>query len=110
MMEELIEIFEETFSATKRKKADFNKILKKKFVENAEQYAFLDPFAAEFEYADQRIKFSGIATDQELIDGVTQSLKQLARELGLVSQFLFNTEVWSGKFSKQIQNFNVKLG
>ena len=110
MMQELLEIFEETFSATKKKKADFNKILKKKFVENAEQYAFLDPFAAEFEYADRRIKFSGIATDQELIDGVTQSLKQLAQELGLVSQFLFNTEVWSEKYSKQIQNFNVKLG
>jgi hypothetical protein len=110
MMEELLEIFEETISANKKMKADFNKILKQKFVENAEQYAFLDPFAAEFEYADQRIKFSGIATDQELIDGVTHSLKQLARELGLVPQFLFNTEVWSEKYSKQIQNFNIKLG
>jgi hypothetical protein len=110
MIEELLKIFEKIVSKRKKMKADFNKILKKKFVENAEQYAFLDPFAAEFEYADQRIKFSGIATDQELIDGVTQSLKQLAQELGLVSQFLLNTEAWSEKYSKQIQNFNVKLG
>lgn len=110
MMEELLKIFEEIVSARKKMKADFNKILKKKFVENAEQYAFLDPFAAEFEYVDQRIKFSGIATDQELIDGVTHSLKQLAQDLGLVSQFLFNTEGWSEKYSEQIQKFNVKLG
>ena len=48
MIEELLVIFEKTVSATKKMKADFNKILKKKFVENAEQYAFLDPFAAEF--------------------------------------------------------------
>ena len=91
-------------------KADFSKILKKKFVENAEQYAFLDPFAAEFEYADQRIKFSGIATDQELIDGVTHSLTQLAQELGLVPQFLFNTEVMVRKIFEANTEFQCKVG
>ena len=110
MIEDLLKIFEKTVSTRKKMRPDFNKILKMKFVENAEQYAFLDPFAAEFEYADQRIRFSGIASDQELVDGVTHSLTQLAQELGLVPQFLFNTEAWSEKYAKQIQKFNVKLG
>jgi hypothetical protein len=109
MMGELLKIFEETVSARKKITADFNKILKKNFVENAEKYAFLDPFAAEFEYTNQRIKFSGTATDQELINGVTNSLKQLAQELGLVRQFILNTDVWSDKYSNQLENFNIKL-
>lgn len=109
MMEELLIIFEETVLARKKIKADFNKILKKKFVENAEKYAFLDPFAAEFEYIDRRINFSGNATDQELINGVTNSLRQLAQELGLVPQFLVNTDAWSEKYANQLENFNVKL-
>jgi hypothetical protein len=109
MMGELLKIFEETVSARKKITADFNKILKKNFVENAEKYAFLDPFAAEFEYTNQRIKFSGTATDQELINGVTNSLRQLAQELGLVRQFILNTDVWSDKYSNQLENFNIKL-
>ncbi len=109
MMEELLKIFEETVSVKKKMKADFNKILKKKFVENAEKYAFLDPFAGEFEYASSRIKFLGTATDQELINGITNSLRQLAQELGLVGQFQENSAVWSEKYAKQLENFNIKL-
>jgi hypothetical protein len=109
MMGELLKIFEETVADKKKMKADFNKILKKSFVENAEKYAFLDPFAGEFEYANHRIKFSGTATDQELINGITNSLRQLAQELGLVRQFLENSAVWSEKYSKQLENFNLKL-
>jgi hypothetical protein len=109
MMEELLKIFEETVSEKKKMKADFNKILKKKFVENAEKFAFLDPFAGEFDYANRRIKFSGTATDQDLIDGITHSISQLTRELGLVPQFLENTAAWTAKYSKELDNFNVKL-
>ena len=109
MLEELLKIFEKTVSSRKKIKVDFNKILKKKFVENAETYAFLDPFAAEFEYTNRRIKFSGAATDQELINGVTNSIRQLAQELGLVPQFLANADAWSEKYASQLENFSVKL-
>lgn len=109
MMEELLRIFEETASVKKRLKTEFDKILKKKFVENAERYAFLDPFAGEFEYANRRIIFSGSATDQELIEGITNSIKQLTKELGLVPQFVENSTAWSQQYSKQLAKFNVKL-
>ena len=45
MLEELMVIFETAVLSQKRMKTDFNKLLKKKFVENAEKYAFMDPFA-----------------------------------------------------------------
>ena len=110
MSEELLNIFEKTVSARRKMKVEFAKILKKKFVENADRYAFLDPFAGEFEYADRRISFSGNATDQELISGITKSVRQLAQELGLVPQFLENSALWSAKYSKQLKHFNVNLG
>lgn len=109
MLEELLMVFEHTVSAKKKIKTNFSKLLKQKFLENAEKYAFLDPFAGEFEYTDRRIKFFGYATDRELIDGITDSLRQLTRELGLVPQFLRNSAEWSEKYSKQLAHFNVKL-
>ncbi len=109
MLEELLSVFEETVIAKKKIKANFTKLLKKKFVENAEKYAFLDPFAGELEYSEQQLQFSGNATDQELIDGITESLRQLIQELGLVSQFTENSAAWSQKYSKQLEDFNIKL-
>jgi hypothetical protein len=110
MMEDLLKIFEITVGSKKKMRDDFSKILKKKFVENAEKYAFLDPFAGEFEYADQQIRFTGAASDQELINGVTNSVRQLARDLGLLPKLLENSAAWSDKYSKELDDFNVKLG
>jgi hypothetical protein len=109
MMEELLKIFEETVLVNKKIRAEFDKILKKKFVENAERYAFLDPFAGEFEYDSGRIIFSGFATDRELVEGITNSIKQLTEELGMVSQFLENSAAWSQRYSNQLAEFNAKL-
>ena len=109
MMEELLKIFEETVSVKKKIKADFDKILKRKFVENAETFAFLDPFAAEFEYANHRVKFSGNATDQEFINGVTDSIRQLTQELGVMPQYLENSADWYEKYAENVEKFNIKL-
>jgi hypothetical protein len=109
MVEELLAVFEETLSSEKKMKANFSKLLKKKFVENAEKYAFLDPFAGELEYAERQLQFTGNATDRELIDGITESLQQLIQELGLGPQFTKNTAEWSQKYSKQLADFNIKL-
>jgi hypothetical protein len=110
MLEDLLKIFEKTVSSKKKMRNDFNKILKKKFVENAEKYTFLDPFAGEFEYADHQINFTGAASDQELINGVTNSVRQLAQDLGLLPKLLENSAAWSEKYSKELDDFNVKLG
>jgi hypothetical protein len=39
MLEELLVTFESVVSRTKKVKADFNKLLKQKFVENAENFS-----------------------------------------------------------------------
>ena len=109
MLEEFLIVFEKTVSEKKKSKLDFTKILKKKLVENAELYTFLDPFAGEFDYADGRLVFTGAASDKELIEGVLNSVKQLAQELGLFEQLIENSYEWSEKYSRQLENFSTKL-
>ena len=109
LLEELLMIFEITVTSNKKLKADFNKLLKKKFVENAEKYSFLDPFAGEFEYTDHKIAFSGTASDKEIIEGVINSVRELAQELDLLPGLLENSASWIAKHSKKLENFKLKL-
>ena len=109
MLEELMVTFENAVAVRKKVKADFSKLLKKKFVENAEQYAFLDPFAGEFEYANRKIDFSGAASDKELTAGIITSVRELAQELGILPELLEISAEWSDKYARQLDNFGVKL-
>jgi len=109
MLEEFLKIFENTVTSKKKMKTEFNKLLKKKFVENAEKYAFLDPFAGEFEYSNRKVSFSGRTSDKELIIGVINSVKALAQELALLPEFLDKSTAWSAKYSEEIASFDIKL-
>ena len=109
MLEELMVIFENAVASRKNMKTDFTKLLKKKFVENAEKYAFLDPFAGEFDYSNRKIDFSGAASDKELIGAIVVSIQELAQELGMRSELLDACAEWSDKYSKQLESFSVKL-
>ena len=109
MLEELMVIFENSVISRKKMKTDFTKLLKKKFVENAEKYAFLDPFAGEFDYANRKIEFSGAASDKELIDGIINSIRELAQELDMLPVLLEICTEWSDKYAKQLENFSAKL-
>ncbi len=46
-----------------------------------EQYPFLDPFAAEFEYHDKEIVFVGSAQPAEFANGLTEALRQMVEDL-----------------------------
>jgi len=109
MLEEFLRIFENTVSADNKLKGDFHKLLKKKFVQNAEKYAFLDPFAGEFDYSDRRISFSGDAGGKELARGVVESVSELARELGLMPRFVTRLSAWSKTYARELKKFNLSL-
>lgn len=109
MLEELMVIFENTVAVRKKVKSDFTKLLKKKFVENADRYAFLDPFAGEFDYANRKIEFSGAASDKELTEGVINSIRELAQELGILAELLETCAEWSGQYARQLEKFDVKF-
>jgi len=107
MLEEFLGVFETVVPTGKNKGAGFSSILKKKFVEKAEEYAFLDPFAAEFEYSDRKINYSGQAGEKELAVGVITSAKELAEELEILTDVKKNMASWADKYEKKIKELGV---
>jgi hypothetical protein len=108
-LEELLVVFENVVRSESKKRADFQKLLKQKLVEHADQYAFLDPFAGEFEYVAQKIRFSGQTSDQNLVDGVFTVVKKMAQELGLLSVLIKNLDSWLDKYSEELANYDVSF-
>ncbi len=109
MIEALLSIFETVVDENTKKKTDFQKLLKQNLVENADRYAFLDPFAGEFEYTEQKITFSGQVSDRDLVQGVVDVVKEMAHDLGLFSALLQNLELWSQEYADELILYDVIL-
>ena len=108
-LEEFLAIFEQTVGQKRHPRLDFDKLLKHKFVANAEKYAFLDPFAAEFEYGNQKITFRGRATGRELSRGVIFSAMELADELGLRQPFSSQLTDWARRHSRKLIELDIMV-
>ena len=80
LLEGLLCLLERGITSKKKIKEPFSKLLKKKFLEKVNKYPFLDPFAAEFEYTNQKIAYAGNISDDLLVQGVIESAKELAEE------------------------------
>jgi hypothetical protein len=106
-VEELMVIFERTTRKVKNLDSDFATLLNRKFVEKAEKYPFLDPFAAEFKYADQKISFIGDTTDAEMLQGVLESIAEIAEEIGVQRQFKGNLDTWAKKYQADVKNLQI---
>jgi len=103
IIEELLTIFENTFQSNKKGKADFRTLLKRKFVEKAEAYDFLDPFAAEFQYADGKIEYSGKAGTDILARGIVDCIKEIAEEIDIYYPLLKAIVPWTNKYAAEIE-------
>ena len=109
MMEALLNIFEKVVYEKRKKKADFLKLLKQKFVENADRFTFLDPFAGEFEYDEQKITLSGRVSDEDLVDGVVAVVNEMARELGLQSALIVNLDSWLEEYADELKVYDINF-
>ena len=109
MLEELLALFEEVVDPKKKKRIDFQKLLKQKLVQHADRFAFLDPFAGEFEYRNQQISFSGTANAAHLVDGVSTVVKEMALELGLLSTLIENLDSWTLKYAEELALFDIRF-
>ena len=106
-LEELLGIFESMISSKKKIKTDFNTLLRKKLVEKADKYVFLDPFAGEFIYSDRKITFSGDANDEDLVNALIESVEDLAGELGILPMLADRLAPWSQKYAKELEGFGI---
>jgi hypothetical protein len=107
MLEALLNVFERVITSRREIESNFSTLLKKKFMEKADEFVFLDPFVAEFQYADQKITFTGDAGDEELVKGLTECVKEIADELGILPRLNDELKVWSEKYGKGLENFHV---
>ena len=108
-LQEFLEVFERIIRAGKFAKGDFSTLLKKKFVDKADTYLFLDPFAGEFSYDSGKIQYSGNAAPEELVRGVMESVKELAQELGAWPRFSEEIRPWSEKYASLLSRCGVSL-
>jgi hypothetical protein len=105
----LLYVLERVVDANKKIKVPFTTLLKKKFIEKADRYAFLDPFAAEFEYKDKRIQYHGDEDPAVVIEAVTASVSEMARELGLHASLVKMLAPWFKKFADQIERYQIQI-
>lgn len=106
-MSEMLAIFERTVRSQKHVDNDFATLLNRKFVEKADRYPFLDPFAAEFRYTDETIVIEGDTTDEELTKGICESIGELAAELDTLAQFRSNLATWKKKYKGEVDAYAI---
>jgi hypothetical protein len=109
MLEELLITFENVVGSTRKIRADFNKLLKQKFVENAERYSFLDPFAGELEYSRHHLSYTGDSSNKELSVGIVNCVKEMAQELGVLPRLAGDLRPWSEKYAQELTAFEIEF-
>ena len=109
IIEELLAIFENTFRSHKKGKGDFQTLLKRKFVEKADHYDFLDPFAAEFQYADGKIEYSGDVTTDILAKSVVDCIKEIAEEVDIFYPLMKALVPWADKYAAEIEKADAEF-
>jgi len=83
MIQTFLGIFESGIVKNKKIKTEPTVLLKKKFIEKSDQYDFLDPFAAEFAYANGKVDYTGAAPHALLLKAVIESVGELYDNLGI---------------------------
>lgn len=109
-LEELLGLLESLFiPGQTAAKGDFNTLLKKKFLDLADEYVFLDPFAGEFQYSGRKIRFAGEANEGELAKGLLVAVTGLARDQGLSAPFKSRLERWFQKHGKRLLGLGISV-
>ena len=108
-LEELLVLLETLFTSNQTVKADFNTLLKKKFLSMAEEYAFLDPFAGEFQYSGSKIHLASDVTDVELTKGLLVAVAGLMRDQGLNPALKGRLDGWLQKHRKKFLSLGISV-
>jgi hypothetical protein len=108
-LEELLVLLETLFTSNQTVKADFNTLLKKKFLSMAEEYAFLDPFAGEFQYSGSKIRLASDVTDAELTKGLLVAVAGLMRDQGLNAVLKGRVDGWLQKHRKKFLGLGISV-
>jgi hypothetical protein len=109
MLQMLLSLLERVVKSNRKLKVDFETFLNKTFMEKADKYEFLDPFAGEFRYTNGQIFFSGKAGHEELVKAVVECVKEIVVSLGIIGVFGKYLESWRKGFSNEIMDFDIEI-
>lgn len=84
MLTDLLKVVEVVVE--KETQEDFMRALKRKFVEKADTYPYLDPFAGEFSYDDGVIEYDSDTPVGEMCGGLVDCLSELADDMEITAE------------------------
>jgi hypothetical protein len=115
VMKEVIGTIESLVDESTKRKGSFRDNFNRALVEKSEDYPFLDPFAAEFEYRNGEIKFSGKVTVEVFVRGIKDCIKvtldKITAEIDkdkLYSKMRSNLQTTMTKFGERIDDLGLK--
>ena len=108
-LEDLLALLESLCTSSQTIKADFNTLLKKRFLDLADEYAFLDPFAGEFQYSGWKIRLASAVSDADLAKGLLTAVAGLVRDQGLKVPFNSRLEGWLQKHRKRLLSLGISV-
>lgn len=106
--EELLQGVEQMFSK-EAKKGNFSILLRKKFLEKAEAYPFLDPFAGEFDYSEGKIQYEGEASYEEVLKAIIQCVNEIVLDLNLTKSYSDLLSNLKSKHNQDLKRLNITL-
>ena len=109
MIQELLNLFEKAVLENKKIKTGFDTLLKRKFMEKVDEYDFLDPFAAEFQYAKGKVQYTGKADNGQLARAIVICVGELSDELGMQHLLSKHLVDWTTKYSYEIKKLNLEF-
>lgn len=109
LLEDLLATLEKVIKSNRKIRADFDTLLKKKFLEKVDKYPFLDPFVGEVTYSDQKLTYVGSAGHRELAKGMVESVMELAGQVGVMPQLREMLGSWSKKYDREIESLGLSL-
>ncbi|GAB6094137.1 hypothetical protein JCM14469_03890 [Desulfatiferula olefinivorans] len=104
MLQHLMLIYEKFISGSRKIREDFDTILKRKFMEKLDVYDFLDPFAAEFLYANGKITYTGRTDIKQVAKGLKACLDEIAAENEMQNWLKKHLGPWEEKYAREIES------
>jgi len=102
MLESLLNSLKNILSEKHPRGINFDLILKKKFIEKADKYDFLDPFTNEFRYNGSKVIYQGDADLKLVATAVFESALELAAENGQSNRFESNIEALKAQYPNEL--------
>jgi hypothetical protein len=108
-LEALLNLFELAHAANGRSKPGFSVLLRKKFIQKADRFPFLDPFAGELTYTAGKVRWKGSHRPVEVARGVVDSLLELEKELGIMAAARPRMNEWLSNYADEYNALGIRF-